>query len=814
MDTKYSTRGLLLMAIAIVAVSAMVALPAGAQSDERFEPNDHTGEAAEIEPGTYEDLRMAEDEWADYYAVELEEGENLSSSIAFDHDDANLGMALIGPSWRYEDYSFSRTDGESVETTAQGAGTYYVAVWNFDAAGADYDLTVETDGAEPEGDRFENNDDLEAAAPIESGEHENLTVSNGDRDFYAVQADAGDQIVASSQIYSADADLHVWVHGPDDERFASSAETEWRPAGTVAEEAGTYYVVVTSNDDEPVTYDLRVGVGQGDQFDPNEADDQIPVLEPGTYSDLQLVSGPDVDSYDVELQQGDNLQVGTTTASGDSPAEIFLTNEDGDPLDNSTTGPYSDDHGLTYTADESGTYTVNVLSEDGSATTYDLEIGVDEAARTYGDGVYENETVSAGDSNTYELEPVDGGDQLAVGTRLANGSDDLDIAIRAPTYIITADHDGIWETVGDVPDQETSYQVEITTTSDEPVSYDLFVKNGAADRFDPNEDETAAAPIGAGTYENLSLVGTADTDYYTLDLERGQRVSIQSQIATGEPVDLTVEGPDAEQFYVSESHPYSDDESVDFTAESNGTYTVRANNPDVGDHDGSTYDLEVEIAEPEESDQQPAGGTYENQTVIDGSPNTYRLGSVSEGELVAATARLDDPDSDLSLTIYGPTDIYTDGSDTRWHAIEAVVDSSGQYRLEVSTNDGEPVSYDLRLSSGEADEREPNTWLDKTPVASGSYENLTIAGVADQDAYAVDLEAGERMHVTVSSDDVQNTTVAAMKENGSHLELAEADGDSRTLTMVANSSGTYGVSVSASEDRSIEYDLEIDVTDS
>lgn len=811
MDTKYCTRGLILVAIALVAVSAVVAFPAAAQSNDRFEPNDHSGEAAEIEPGTYEDLRMAEDEWADYYAVELEEGENISSSIAFDHETADLSMALLGPNRYYEDYSFSRSDGESVETTAAEAGTYYVAVWGFGATGADYDLTVETDGAEPEGDRFENNDDLESAAPIEAGEHENLTVSADDRDFYTVDADEGEQIVVGSQIYSADADLTVTVHDPDFESYASSGDHDWRPAGIVANESGTHYVVVTSNDNESVRYDLDVGVGAADRFDPNEDDDSLTTLEPGTYTNLSLVDGPDVDSYQVELVQGERLDVDTTPA-GDTPAELFLTNEDGDLVANGSSAVYGDGAGLDYSPNETGTYTVNVVSEDGSATTYDLELDVHEAERRYGDGVYENETVSADDGNRYELEPVDGGEQLAVATRAANQSDDLYLRLEAPTMFITSDTDGVWDGVGHVPDDEASYEVLVRTDSDEPVTYDLYVDDGAADRFDPNEGEYQAAAIEEGTHQNLSLVGPADTDYYELDLEQGQEVSIETKLAAGKAVDLWVTGPEEEQVEVSTSGPYSDDESVSFTAESNGTYSVQAYNDDVSDHDGSTYDLEVEVREPDDTEQQPAEGTFENQTVTDGSPNTYELGSVSEGELIAAAARLDDPDSDLSVTVFGPTKIHVGEGGTTWSAVEAIADSSGEYEVRVSTNEDESVSYDLHLSTGVADEHEPNDWYDKTTIEPGSYGNLTLAGVADQDAYAIDLEAGERLQVDVTSSDVHNTSVFVRNGNGTQFEWADVDGDTRTLTMVANSSGTYGLSVTPTDHRSIEYDLEVDVT--
>jgi hypothetical protein len=77
-----------------------------------------------------------------YFAVDLSQGERLAVSITFDHDDADLDLAVQAPSGNEIASSNSTTDGESVTVTAPTDGTHTVQVYPYSAGTATYDLSV------------------------------------------------------------------------------------------------------------------------------------------------------------------------------------------------------------------------------------------------------------------------------------------------------------------------------------------------------------------------------------------------------------------------------------------------------------------------------------------------------------------------------------------------------------------------------------------------------------------------------------------------------------------------------------------------
>lgn len=130
------------MALAL-ALAATAGLAVAVQDE--FEPNDTREEASEIDAGTYDGLEVPSD-GSDYYAVELEEGQEITVTIRFTHADGDLEMLLYPPG---EDSRFLReetstTDDEQFTYTATGNGTHYVLVYGYDYHGNTYSMEVDT----------------------------------------------------------------------------------------------------------------------------------------------------------------------------------------------------------------------------------------------------------------------------------------------------------------------------------------------------------------------------------------------------------------------------------------------------------------------------------------------------------------------------------------------------------------------------------------------------------------------------------------------------------------------------------------------
>jgi len=108
------------------------------------------------------------------------------------------------------------------------------------------------------------------------------------------------------------------------------------------------------------------------------------------------------------------------------------------------------------------------------------------------------------------------------------------------------------------------------------------------DRFEPNDDYNESATPERGTYEDLSLDG--EDDFYQLQLEESQEVDVTLAFSHAQgDVDLEIHGPD--RTTLNDSMSTTDDERIQFTAPSTGTYYVRVW-PFWGD--STTYDLELE----------------------------------------------------------------------------------------------------------------------------------------------------------------------------------------------------------------------------
>lgn len=131
------------LAVAVLAVGA--AGLAAAQDDDRFEPNDAVNESATPERGTYEDLTLDDDE--DFYEIQLEEGQEVNVTLAFDHTRGDVDVAILAANETTLVDSMTASDGEQLQYTASSTGTHYVRVWPYWGSSTTYDLHLESDSA-------------------------------------------------------------------------------------------------------------------------------------------------------------------------------------------------------------------------------------------------------------------------------------------------------------------------------------------------------------------------------------------------------------------------------------------------------------------------------------------------------------------------------------------------------------------------------------------------------------------------------------------------------------------------------------------
>jgi len=112
-----------------------------ATTGDAFEPNDDVANATALEAGNYTNLSIGSGD-VDVFTVDAATDSVFAAAINFSHAEGDLDMALVGPNQTTLASSTSTTDGESITTLLPETGTYYLVVYGFENATADYDLLL------------------------------------------------------------------------------------------------------------------------------------------------------------------------------------------------------------------------------------------------------------------------------------------------------------------------------------------------------------------------------------------------------------------------------------------------------------------------------------------------------------------------------------------------------------------------------------------------------------------------------------------------------------------------------------------------
>jgi PGF-CTERM protein len=255
---------LAILAVMFTVVSSLFAPAAVAQSgyQAESEPNNTRENATPIDGSMFvEGTVNASDE--DWFAFDAEAGHaiRLSGGIGAEA----VPITLYGPDG--DELGSGETGGtaDSVEigTVAPTTGTYYVRVSHDTEYDARYSVAVAT--AAP--DEFERNDDRENAAAIKPRGPYNATLFGGTNDWYAVEAEAGENVTVDAKLTDPGAEvfqnIRVALYDGDGNRVGEigasrdlgtatnrtyGSELGYKPVARqhhVASEAGTYHIRVT-----------------------------------------------------------------------------------------------------------------------------------------------------------------------------------------------------------------------------------------------------------------------------------------------------------------------------------------------------------------------------------------------------------------------------------------------------------------------------------------------------------------------------------------------------------------------------------------
>lgn len=267
---------------AVIGGSAFAGAASGEEHDGE-EPGDGTDGTATTYEGT-----LDEENQQDAYSFEASVGEGIelvltvrnlepgrdARMVLLDPDGNEIGefptdRPNIGAYVTNAEFEIDTAAGGDV---AEQTGSYCVRVTGADGTVADpieYALSIEM----VELDRFDPNEDRESTTPIETGETIEGVIAGYDHDWFAVEANEGDELAIDYEIVR-EADLFdqaLVLHTPDGE----TVEIDGSRATVTAATGGTYHLHVGPDDETTaadflakeayrLTIDVAGGGGEGE----------------------------------------------------------------------------------------------------------------------------------------------------------------------------------------------------------------------------------------------------------------------------------------------------------------------------------------------------------------------------------------------------------------------------------------------------------------------------------------------------------------------------------------------------------------------
>lgn len=365
-------------------------ITAGACVDDGLEPDDDLVSAVPLAPGTTTGHTACEAD-ADWFWIDVAANEQLSVTVNEPDGDGDVsvrfydvtGASIAGPG-DTAGLVFSAAQRVFVEVSLTTDDMY--------GLGNTYDLVVERAPVMVCGaDALEPNDSRGAAAAISTGAYAGLQQC-ADADWYAIQAQAGEQIDVDMTFAVADGDIDAVLFdannrvvgagaaGGDNERFSALA-----PA------TGTYYLQVYLYADygpplvDGAAYDLNLTVAApavacgADALEPNNTPQQATVVGGvGVWTGLEQCA--DADWFVLFANAGQTIDVTALFqfADGDIDATLYTSNQ----VEVGHGGATTDNEQITVVAPSTGTYLLKVYlyADNGGGlaggAAYDLDIEV------------------------------------------------------------------------------------------------------------------------------------------------------------------------------------------------------------------------------------------------------------------------------------------------------------------------------------------------------------------------------------------------------------------------------------------------------
>ncbi len=407
------------------------------------------------------------------FSLELQSGDTVTLTTAAQSDALDTTLELLDPSGDSvgynDDIDLASGDYNSqIVYTADATGEYTVRVGSFTGTG-DFELSIAFGAAAPP--RLPGRGSTTSSGDLGFTEVlEGSIASTADEVDFDLNLEAGESIILQTQSVSGNLDTILTLLDANGREVASVDDVNL--------DGSNVNSVIFYDVDAGGTYTARVGAydGAGDftlvftRLNAPEANTQV-------FRD-ELTNSALMAEYPLELTAGDNVIIQTQSLSGELDTTLTLYNPQGDIYyenDDINTDSYNYNSAISFTVEDSGTYTVNVEGYNESVGEFLLTVttGVLSASGEPPVSIGSAEQVERGTitSSNPELEftfDLQAGETALVQTEAIDDSLDTILTILAPDGSQVVYNDDY---------QSESYNSGVVFTADDGGTYTAVVSS-------------------------------------------------------------------------------------------------------------------------------------------------------------------------------------------------------------------------------------------------------------------------------------------------------------------------------------------------
>ncbi len=565
-------------------------------SDDLYEPNDDYTTAFDLTnnfsmwlSSIYGLGNQSDDDW---YQIDVApEFGHLIIECSFSNMSGNIDMDLYDSSDPFNPVatSWTENDYEYIYYNLPWSGIYYIKIHGLNNTN-NYDLRWVGD------DNYEENDDFGSATYVDPNFYFDLTILDGDEDWFKTYLNSWDTIDLSIYFNHSDGDLQFELYDPfNSHRTESYSSDNNEFIYYTVDMAGDWCFRVYHEDaNSSVFYDLDILVYPVDDDWMEENDDiwNAKDVNPNLYSGLKIVHG-DEDWFKIYLNPSDiiDIRIYFNHSDGDLQLEFYDPNDYNNPqsISSSTTN----DEFISFTTYTDGDWRIRVYHADANSEVYyDLEIwlyGVDDwmeenddywSASYVDPNHYSGLKILTGDEDWFSTY-LNFGDTIDISIYFDNYQGDLQLELYDPNHptnlragsysnysdefiSFTADYSGDWRI--------RVYHADANSE----VFYDLDIWLYSGDDWmEENDDYWSARWVDANYYPDLMIIED-DDDWFRTYLNVGDTIDINIYFDNFEgDLQLELYDPDDSNNLRDGSYSSHNDEFISFTADISGDWRFR-----------------------------------------------------------------------------------------------------------------------------------------------------------------------------------------------------------------------------------------------